>query len=197
MTMATMRPVGPTPAERLLEAAGTLFAREGIRAVGVDRVLSEAGVARASLYHAFGSKDGLIAAYITSQDEADRKKWENAVAGLDTPQGKVLALFDLAHSAAVTRRFRGCLYLNAATEFPDRAHPVRTPVAQHRAWLRELLADLVEQAGARDVEGTAERILLVYDGAVAGSKLSRSTDPIALGKEMAERILVEQTSKGS
>lgn len=192
--MATTRPAGTTPAQRLLEAAGTLFAQEGIRAVGVDRVLAEAGVARASLYHAFGSKDALVAAYIDSQDEADRRKWEKAAANLDSPESKILALFDLAHTAAVNRRFRGCLYLNAATEFPDRTHPVGASIARHRAWLRELLIDLAGQAGAHDVEHTADRLRLIYDGAVAGSKFAKSTDPIETGKQLAEQILAQQAS---
>lgn len=180
-----------TPAQRLLEAAGTLFTQEGIRAVGVDRVLTKAGVARASLYHAFGSKDGLIAAYIDRQDESDRTKWEQAITELDSAEDKILALFDLAHSAAVARRFRGCLYLNAVTEFPDRTHPVATAVTRHRTWLRELLVDLAGQAGARDANRAAERIQLLYDGAVAGSKFSRSTDPIELGKGLARQVLDE------
>ncbi|MBB5068879.1 TetR/AcrR family transcriptional regulator [Saccharopolyspora gloriosae] len=187
--MATTRSGGTAPAQRLLEAAGDLFVREGIRAVGIDRVIAEAGVARASLYHAFGSKDALVAAYLDDQDDADRRKWEKATAGLDTPRDKILALFDLAHGAAVARRFRGCLYLNAATEFPDPGHPARAAVDRHRAWLHALLVDLVEQTGASDVEGVAERVRLLYDGAVAGSKFSRSTAPIELGKELAASLL--------
>lgn len=178
-----------SPAERLLEAAGNLFAREGIRAVGVDRVLAEAGVARASLYHAFGSKDALIAAYVDDQDRADRGKWEEATAGIGSPAEKVLALFDLARTAAVQRDYRGCLYLNAATEFPDRDHPVRHAVARHRAWLREMLLDQLAQAGVPDRERVADRIVVLYDGAVAGSKFSRSTSPIDVGREMVDQLV--------
>lgn len=182
---------GTTPARRLLEAAGNLFAQEGIRAVGVDRVLAAAGVARASLYHAFGSKDALVAAYIADQDRADRGKWEEAAAELATPQEKVLALFDLARTAALRRDFRGCLYLNAATEFPDPEHPARHAIAQHRAWLREVLIDQLSQADADEPEPAAERIVVLYDGAVAGSKFSRSTGPIDLGREMAQRLVAQ------
>lgn len=182
---------GGTPAQRLLEAAGTLFAQEGIRAVGVDRVLAAAGVARASLYHAFGSKDALVAAYIADQDRADRGKWEEAAAELETAQEKVLVLFDLARTAALRRDFRGCLYLNAATEFPDPEHPARHAVAQHRAWLREILVDQLAQAGATEPEPLAERVVVLYDGAVAGSKFSRSAEPIELGREMARCFVAE------
>ncbi|MEU6130361.1 TetR family transcriptional regulator [Saccharopolyspora sp. NPDC047091] len=187
--MATTRSGAAAPAQRLLDAAGTLFVREGIRAVGIDRVLAEAGVARASLYHAYGSKDGLIAAYLDDQDEADRGKWEKAAAELDSPREKVLALFDLAHGAALNRRFRGCLYLNAATEFPDPQHPARAAIDRHRTWLHELLVDLAARSGAADPEATAERIRLIYDGAVAGSKFSRGTEPIELGKRLAAELL--------
>lgn len=183
------------PAQRLLEAAGTLFAREGIRAVGVDRVLAEAGVARASLYHAFGSKDALIAAYVDDQDRADRGKWGEATAALDSPVEKVLALFDLARAAAVRRSFRGCLYLNAATEFPDAEHPVRHAVARHRAWMRQMVVDQLAQGGVVDPEPVADRVTVLYDGAVAGSKFSRSTDPIDLGREMVESLVAQRTDE--
>lgn len=178
-----------SPAQRLLQAAGNLFMREGIHAVGVDRVLTEAGVARASLYHAFGSKDALVAAYVDDQDHADRAKWEKAAADVDTAQERILVLFDLARSSALHRRFRGCLYLNAATEFPDPEHPVRHAVARHRGWLREMLLDELTRAGVEAPEPVADRIILLYDGAVAGSKFSRTTAPIDLGRSVANELI--------
>lgn len=189
--MSSTRPARPSPTQRLLDAAGPLFAREGIRAVGVDRVLAEAGVARASLYHAFGSKDGLIAAYIDDQDRADRGKWEKATVDLGSPQEKILAFFDLARAAALHRGFRGCLYLNAATEFPDPEHPARHAVARHRAWLQEVLLDQLAQIGVAETDPVADRITLFYDGALAGSKFDRSTAPIELARDLVERLIAD------
>lgn len=194
MVVASSKPAVTAPSERLLTAAAKLFTKEGIRAVGVDRVLTEAQVARASLYQAFGSKDALIAAYIDRQDEADRAGYAKATAGIDDPVDKLLALFDRAHASAHRTRFRGCLYLNAATEFPDQKHPVAAAVARHRDWLRALLLDQLARAGAADPEQAADQFQLIYDGAVANSKFSRSTEPIDRGRRMAARLLAEAAS---
>lgn len=193
--MASSTRAAAAPSERLLAAAAKLFPKEGIRAVGVDRVLAEAQVARASLYQAFGSKDALIAAYVDRQDELDRATYAKAVAGLDDPADRLLVLFDLARATANKSRFRGCLYLNAATEFPDQQHPVVAAVARHRDWLRELLVTLLTEAGANDPEPLAGRIQVIYDGAVAGSKLNRNTGPIDTGRDLATEILAERTQR--
>jgi AcrR family transcriptional regulator len=176
----------PLPAERLITSAARLFDRHGIRAVGVDQLVADADVARASLYQNFGSKDGLVAACLEQQDRLDREGYTRAVRTMaDDPAPRVQILFDRAAAAARRRRFRGCLYLNAATEFPDPAHPVHSVVAAHRHWLHTELAATLRQAGAVDPEGTARRIQLIYDGGLAGSKAARSADPIRLAAEMA------------
>lgn len=179
-----------SPAERLLAAAAKLFVLQGIRAVGVDRLVAEADVARASLYQSFGSKDGLIAAYLQRQDELDREGWQRAVArsGSD-PVAQALLIFDLAAASARRRQYRGCLYLNAATEFPDPKHPVAAVIARHRAWIHESLTGLLEQAGVRDPAETAGEMQILYDGALAGSKLARSAEPIDKAREMARQLI--------
>lgn len=189
--MASSSRTSDSPAERLLDAAARLFVQEGIRAVGIDRLIAEASVARASLYQSFGSKDGLIAAYLDRQDELDRAKWSRTARKSDDPMEKVLLLFDLAATASRTRGFRGCLYLNAATEFPDADHPAARSIARHRAWMRDLLVELLIEAGSHPADEGAQTIQVLYDGALAGSKLSKSTAPIRHAKELARRYLTE------
>lgn len=172
-----------------MAAAERLFALEGIRAVGIERLIAEADVARASLYHAYGSKDGLVVAYLDRRDARDRAAWGAAAAEAATPVERALVLFDLAARNAVARDFRGCLYLNAATEFPDPDHPVARSVARHRGWLREVLTTELRAAGAPDPDGGARVVELLYDGALAGSKYSRSVEPIRLARERARALL--------
>jgi AcrR family transcriptional regulator len=180
------RPDRSPPAQRLLDTAADLFAREGIRAVGIERVLADADVARASLYQSFGSKDGLVVAYLDRQDALDRRAYERATARLTDPVARILTVFDLAEKAARRRRYRGCLYLNAATEFPDPRHPVIRVVQHHRQWLLDQVTGALGEVGAPDPEATAHRIQLLYDGALAGSKGARSCEPIRLARQMAE-----------
>jgi AcrR family transcriptional regulator len=191
------RSAAPLPAERLLDAARRLFVLEGIRAVGIERILAEANVARASLYQAFGSKDGLVAAYLREQDAADRAAWQDAASSAAGPRERILTLFDLAIASAPWRGFRGCLYHNALTEFPDPRHPVSGAVAEHRTWLREMLLMELAALGSADLEGDADTLQVLYDGALAGSKFSRSDAPIRVARRHAELLLTERTGSRS
>jgi AcrR family transcriptional regulator len=170
------------PADRLLRTAAKLFASQGIRAVGIDQILREAGVAKASLYSTYGSKDALVLAYLSDLDQADRNRWQQAAADLADEVDKVLLFFDLAARAATARDFRGCLYANAATEFPGVEFE---PVVAHRRWLVETLAGLLAAAGVSDPDEMAGQIQLLYDGALVGSKISRSTHPITQARAWA------------
>jgi AcrR family transcriptional regulator len=174
------------PAQRLLTTAAELFANQGIRAVGIDQILREAGVAKASLYSTYGSKDALVIAYLTDLDHADRNRWEQAVAGVDDPVGRILTFFDLASGSATRRDYRGCLYANAATEYPG---VELEPVLAHRKWLRDTLTAQLKQAGADSPATLARNIQLLYDGALLGSKLERSTKPITAARALTEELI--------
>lgn len=180
------RPVDAGPSRRLLDTASNLFAAQGIRSVGIDQILREAGVAKASLYSSYGSKDALVIAYLNESDQADRKRWESRTARLADPADKVLAFFDLAATGARTRGFRGCLYANAATEFPGET---LEPVQAHRSWVRDQLRALLHEAGVRQAAVTAQQIQLLYDGALTASKLERSIAPITLARAMVVDLL--------
>lgn len=175
------------PAERLLRTATKLFAEQGIRAVGVDQILREAGVAKASLYSAYGSKDALVLAYLDSLDHADRKRWTDAVAAVDGPVEKALTFFDLAVVGAQTRDFRGCLYANAATEYPG---VDLEPVRAHRRWLLDTVTGLLSDAGIAGPAEIGREFQLLYDGALVGSKVERSTAPILLARQLAVRRIL-------
>ncbi|MFD6858801.1 TetR/AcrR family transcriptional regulator [Rhodococcus sp. NPDC060090] len=179
-------PAKRPPAERLLDTASALFAEFGIRAVGVDRILAESGVARASLYSSYGSKDGLVHAYLDRLDHRDRARWNEAVSDIDDPVQRILTFFDLAFASAPGKNFRGCQYANAATEFPEERIE---PVLAHRAWLLDTVVELLDRAGAADTDLTAERVRLIYDGALAGSKFEHSTEPIRRGRDLAQALI--------
>jgi AcrR family transcriptional regulator len=197
-------PGRPLPAERLLEAAAALFDREGIRAVGVDRLVAEADVARASLYQNFGSKDALVLAWLTKQDELDRATYDRALraaarsaGGPADPAARVRAFFDLAVTSTRRRRYRGCLYVNALTEFPDDDHSVHLLVGEHRRWMREEIADAAAMAGAADPAEVARSIQLLYDGGLVGAKTARSVEPIRLAERLAIGLLDAAVPSGS
>lgn len=180
---------GASPAERLLATSTELFAANGIRAVGIDRILAESGVAKASLYSSYGSKDGLVHAYLEALDIRDRTRWEGAVADIAEPVDRVLAFFDLAAASAPVRNFRGCQYLNAATEFPGDEVPMLAPVQAHRQWVFERIVENLAAGSITDPDAVAAQVQLIYDGALAGSKFTHSEEPIHLGRRMVEDLL--------
>jgi AcrR family transcriptional regulator len=175
-----------SPADRLLVVATKLFAAHGIRAVGIERILRESGCAKASLYDFYGSKAALVLAYLSQLDHADRHKWETAAATLTDPAEKALTYFDLAIANGLRCDFPGCLYANVATEFPGERFE---PIDAHREWVRSCLTGLMTSAGANRPDQTARQLQLLYDGALAGSKLDQSVQPIRLGRELAAEFI--------
>lgn len=164
-------------ATRLLRTASELFCREGIRAVGIDRILAESGVAKATLYQAFGSKDALVVAHLEQRDVVDRRRYRAAVAALPAGPERVLASFDLAVDGAREGGFVGCVYLNALTEYPDAGHVVARAVAAHREWLLDAWREALAAYGDAADE-LAREAQIAYDGGLVGSRAARDDAPI-------------------
>ena len=151
---------------RVLDTATRLFYAEGIHTVGVDRVIADAAVAKATFYHHFKSKEELVLAYLTAEYERQRKALESLSGeGVDRIETILAKLAELSAGPG----FRGCPFLNAAAEFADPAHPVRRLVDDYRAWYRALMRDILTEAGRPDADRKADLLLLIRDGlAVAG-----------------------------
>ena len=181
-----MRTLTPAP-DRLLDTASTLFAREGIRSIGIDRILAEAGVAKATLYQAFGSKEALVVAYLERRDALDRQSYRAHTAKLHPGVDHVLASFDLAEKAALVGNYIGCIYANALNEFPDPELPIAAAVRRHRVWVREQWLSAI---GTSELgEALADRIQILYDGSLLGAKVSRTVAPIVLARAMTHDLL--------
>lgn len=195
MTVTSQREVRtarPAPRERLLTTATRLFAAHGVHAVGIDRILREAGVAKASLYTTFGSKDDLVAAYVRTLDERDRERWAAAVAGQADPAARVLTFFDLA-LVGQEPHYRGCLYLSVASEYPEPAtaggRAVRAAVVAHREWFVTTIAGLLRHDGRAGAEELARQLRVLYDGALAGAKLAHHDEPLRTARDLAAAML--------
>ena len=168
---ATAAAAHSSPArQRLLDAATQLFYNEGIHSVGVDRIIEEAGVTRATMYKQFAGKEGLVLAYLEGEDEGLRGLFAQAAQASDDPD----ALLDLVVAGIEQdirdRHTRGCPFINAAAEYPDEG-PVRALIADHREWFRETLRRLAEGAALRDPEGVAASLVLLRDAALVGGYL--------------------------
>jgi len=153
----------------LLDAADRLFNQEGVRAVGIDRVLAEADAAKASLYSHFGCKDDLIAAYVGRRTEAARSGIDAYVSAFP-PEQRALRLFDWVIEWTESPDFRGCPVQHVVAEIADQKHPARKLANGQRTWLLGRFTDWARAAGASDPERTGGALLVLFDGAVAASE---------------------------
>jgi AcrR family transcriptional regulator len=176
--MATTR----TPArERLLSVASGLFYREGIRAVGVERILAEVPTTRATFYRHFPSRDDLVVAYLRGVDTRIRADLRAAVDGAASPSAALRAIGDAVADSLATPGFRGCAFLNAGAEFPDPDHPIHRAVLDHRAWYAATITGLFAQIFDTDAERpdprhAAQHFIIMRDGAMAGAQLDGAAD---------------------
>src|ERR1700687_1666420 len=150
--------------DRLLAAADELFYAEGVHVVGIDRLVDRAGVAKASLYSIFGSKDELVRAYLERHFRGRQERIASILAAYDTPRERLLGVFIEVEELLAGSQFRGCKFISAAAEArPGDASEV---VAEdYRAWLRSLFTDLADAAGASDARQLGRQLALLYDGA--------------------------------
>ena len=185
----------PSPRSRLLESATNLFTTEGIRVIGIDRILREADVAKASLYSLFGSKDALVIAYVESLDEKYRADWEARTEGLTDPHQQVLAFFDKAIEEQPDMEFRGSHFLNAAGEYPrpetDAERGIVTACMEHRNWMHSTMTALLTAKNGYPSATQASQLLIFLDGGMAGARLTREISPLKTARELAIQLLSE------
>ena len=166
----------PPARERLLAAADELFYREGVQSVGVDRIVQQAGVAKASLYNLFGSKEELVEAYLDARQAASREQIERALTRFRTPRERLLGVFDAQGQIFTEPDFNGCAHMTASAE-ARHGGPIESATDRYRLWVRTLFADLAREAGAADPEELARQLQLLYDGAGVSARMDR--DPSA------------------
>lgn len=159
---------------RLLSTASRLFYAEGLHSVGIDRIVAEAKVTRATLYRHFPSKDDLVVAYLTAADEAIRAQVGQARATGGSPVDVVRAVARTITDGIRSDGFRGCAFLNAAAEYPASAHPVHEAVVRHRQWFLDTVTELLAATGEIAPGPAARHFVMLRDGAMAAGCL---TDP--------------------
>ena len=159
------------PRERLLRTAAALFYREGINGVGIDRVLAEAGVTRATMYRHFPGKEALVVAYLEHEDAVIRQLFTDAAAAGGSPDDLLDAVIEGIAADATRLHTRGCPFINASAEFPDPDSPVRAVVRRHRDWFRQTLSAVVTAAGVPGPEQTAAALVLLRDAMLVGGYL--------------------------
>jgi AcrR family transcriptional regulator len=177
--------------DQLIDTALDLFNRNGYHATGIDRILSEAGVAKMTLYKHFGSKDALIQAALARRDERWRAWFRDAVARrAATPRRRLLAVFDALEEWFARPDFHGCLFVRAAGEYPGLDDPIHAGAAAHQRLVLAELRDLAAAAGAPRPARLAREIMLLALGAIIATQVN---GPVAAGRaaQQAAAVLIE------
>jgi AcrR family transcriptional regulator len=183
------RRTGPAR-DRLIAAADELFSRDGIAATPVDEAVRRAGVATATLYHHFDGKDQLVAAYLRDRHERWMRRWERHTAAAADGDEALLAIFDaLDEWEREGGAARGCAFVDAAAELSDREHPAWSEISAHKEGVRARLVELAGDAGHVDAKALADRLLLLYEGALSALLVGYLERPIAQAREVAEALV--------
>ena len=185
--MGAKAAAGPSARERLLEAANELFYDEGVHTVGIDRVIERAGVAKASLYNTFGSKDELVRAYLEGRHARVAARITRYLERYSDPRDRLLGVFEAQGELFAEPGFRGCAFVSASAESPGEA--VSRAADDYRGWVRGLLTGLAREAGAPDPETLGRQLHMIYDGASLSARMDRDPSASVAARAAAEALL--------
>ncbi|MDN7486309.1 TetR family transcriptional regulator [Burkholderia sp. AU31652] len=186
----------PDTRERILQTASELFYREGTRAVGVDLIVAQAGVAKTSLYRYFTTKDDLIEAFLLREDADFWAHWDAVAAQYRrTPREELDAQLQWIGERIARPGYRGCPQINIAAEYADGNHPARKVAVAHKQELRRRLAELADAMGVDEPETFALRLATVIDGALSSGQALHAHGPVAFLQEFAQLLLPKKGRK--
>jgi AcrR family transcriptional regulator len=181
---------GPSPRDRILDASADLFGRYGVQAVGIDGIIGEAEVAKATLYKQFRSKDDLILAWLRGPD-ARWIDWftEEVERRTDVPLQRLTVLFDVLEEWFERDDFFGCAYQNTASEVRANDEPIRTEIRSYIQEVKDWLRRLIEAAGLPHADELAERLRLLVAGSIWIAFITGSSNPAASARAAGLTLL--------
>ncbi|WP_331374778.1 TetR/AcrR family transcriptional regulator [Sinorhizobium chiapasense] len=175
--------------DRILETASTLFYTRGVRAVGVDLVVEQAGVAKTSLYRHFGTKDDLVAAFLAREDQDFWSTWDRVAEKYkDDARAELDAHLEWIGERVGRRNYRGCPQINVAAEFPEADHPARKVAAAHKREMRRRLKGIAERLGVGRPDELAGQLALLVNGAFVSSQVLEAGEAIPLLRRTAHAL---------
>ncbi|REK12229.1 MAG: TetR/AcrR family transcriptional regulator [Planctomycetota bacterium] len=191
--MSTTRAKRSDARGRIVETAERLFYAEGVRAVGIDRIIAEAEVAKMTLYNHFASKDDLILAVLQYREEQVDAMFARAIERhLKRGKDRLAAFFAALKDWFESPGFRGCSFINARVELADAAHPASQFSAEHKerfhAMIHQVIADT---AGAKVADAVSDAVALLVEGAVVTSVMEQSSQPAKVAEQAALALVAK------
>lgn len=177
------------PKDRILATASRLFYEQGYTQTGINQILEEAKVAKASLYQHYGSKDELGIAYLKNEREKWFKLFQTYLDRKMTPLDRIVACFEYLEESQPQRNFKGCRFINLLTELSDSSPKMREQIVEHKSKLRAYFAQLIQQHKPLSPQSLADSIYLLFEGAIIESKIYQHVWPIVTAKNAVKKML--------
>lgn len=184
--------------DHLVDTALNLFSRYGFHATGIDRILSESGVAKMTLYKHFKSKDELILAALRRRDELHRNWFMREVEKLAaTPRERLVAVFTALENWFQSDEFSGCCFINATAEYGDKDDPIHAAAAEHKRLLRAYVRELAEAAQVKETDALTDQLMLLMEGAIVSAQITGEAAPAQPARAAAEVLVTRAVSASS
>lgn len=181
---------------RILEAASRLFEERGIHNSGVDTIIAEAGIAKATLYKHFSSKDTLVNAFLRSKADAFYEWLRSGLRNRDLkPSEQLIYICDLLEQWILTPDFKGLPFHIASVEFPDPAHPVHQFSAGLAKELQQYLTEIAAEAGVQDPKALCQQLTMIFEGAALIERLSPGSGAASRAKHAAITVVKAALSR--
>jgi AcrR family transcriptional regulator len=172
--------------DRIVDTASRLFYTQGYNNTGINQVIKEAEVAKASLYQYFPSKDDLLVEYLTVTSHYTMDTLRKVAAKFKTPKDKVLALFDFLIDFSKQTEYQGCNFLNIASEIARDNSKVKALIQNQKTQTRKLFVEILKPSGK---EALADEMYLLFEGALITSKVYGDIWPILTSKKIVEKLI--------
>jgi AcrR family transcriptional regulator len=184
--------------DRLIDRAIDLFYTHGFNAVGLDRIIEEVGVTKTTFYKHFESNDDLMVQAVRKRDAWEMEALKRAVqrvSGID-PRAQLLGVFDVLHEWFNAPDFKGCIFINTASEFPNPNDPIHQAAADHKRKSRTWFRDLARQAGAQDAETFADLYTILVEGTLVLRQVHDRNDAATISRRAADALLEQYIAVG-
>jgi AcrR family transcriptional regulator len=183
----------PTP-QRLIEAATRRFYRDGFRSVGLDQILSDVEISKTAFYKHFESKEDLMVAALETQNALLQEKFRAMIRerGGPEPQAQLHAVLDVVDDILESDDFQGCIFVNAAMEFPLLHEPAHLAASRYKQAIEEIICDLASAAGAARPRELAQELCLIIEGAYVTRQVTGNRHTIDIARRLARRTISAQ-----
>lgn len=184
----------PNKRDELVRKALDVFYRDGFNVTGMDKLVAETGISKTSMYKHFRTKDDIILAVLRLRDEIFRNAFCRRVEEIgQTPQDRLLAIFDFLEEWFKSSDFKGCMFIKAVSEFQDPEDPIHIQSATHKRMLLEYVEGIAVQAGAAEPRALARQLMILKEGAIIFAVMQQNANA-ATDAKAAARVLLDNAS---